>query len=220
MAERDIALAWGQLALALGEPRRALQITDQLLASASGLTAAHAAQPIPHLLKMKGEALLSLGDPKTAVDVLELARHGTELRDARYILWPILRALASAHQLLEHTDAARHALAAARQLIGELALTIDDASLRAQFERTALGTLPKGKPLSAREVARRAYGGLTPREREVAALVAAGKTSREIAQRLVVSERTAEVHVGNILAKLGFTSRAQIAVWAVEHGLA
>ena len=51
-------------------------------------------------------------------------------------------------------------------------------------------------------------------------LVAHGKTSREIAEQLVISERTAEVHVGNILAKLGFTTRTQIAVWAVEHGLA
>jgi non-specific serine/threonine protein kinase len=60
---------------------------------------------------------------------------------------------------------------------------------------------------------------LTPREREVAVLVAQGKTSKEIADLLVVSERTAEVHVSNILGKLGFTSRAQVAAWAVEKGL-
>ena len=60
---------------------------------------------------------------------------------------------------------------------------------------------------------------LTAREREVAALVAHGMTNRQIAAKLVVTERTAETHVQNILNKLGFTSRAQIAAWATEHGL-
>ncbi len=66
---------------------------------------------------------------------------------------------------------------------------------------------------------KREFGGLTRREREVAAQVAQGKSNREIAAQLVLSERTVENHVGNILAKLGFASRAQIAVWAVEKGL-
>ena len=60
---------------------------------------------------------------------------------------------------------------------------------------------------------------LTSREREVAALVARGLTNREIAAALVVTERTAETHVQNILNKLGFTSRTQVAAWAVEQGL-
>lgn len=55
--------------------------------------------------------------------------------------------------------------------------------------------------------------GLTRREREVAALIAEGLSNREIAARLVVAQRTAEGHVENILAKLGFTSRAQVAGW-------
>ena len=59
---------------------------------------------------------------------------------------------------------------------------------------------------------------LTAREREVAGLVAKGLTSREIAGHLVVSQRTVEGHVQAILDKLGFASRTQIAVWAVEHG--
>jgi non-specific serine/threonine protein kinase len=56
---------------------------------------------------------------------------------------------------------------------------------------------------------------LTPRQREVAALIALGLTNREIASRLVVAERTAEGHVQGILNKLGFYSRARIAAWAV-----
>jgi predicted ATPase/DNA-binding CsgD family transcriptional regulator len=57
---------------------------------------------------------------------------------------------------------------------------------------------------------------LTGREREITALVAQGKSNREIANELVLSRRTVEKHVANILSKLGFTSRAQIVRWAVE----
>src|SRR5262249_8979216 len=60
---------------------------------------------------------------------------------------------------------------------------------------------------------------LTPREREIAALVARGLANREIAARLVVAQRTVETHVHNILGKLELTTRGQLAFWAVEHGL-
>ena len=60
--------------------------------------------------------------------------------------------------------------------------------------------------------------GLTRREREVAALIAEGLSNREIAARLVVAQRTAEGHVENILSKLGFTSRAQVAGWLAAQG--
>lgn len=57
---------------------------------------------------------------------------------------------------------------------------------------------------------------LTKREQQVANLVAKGMTNKEIAAHLVISPRTAQGHVEHILAKLGFTSRAQIAAWVVE----
>ncbi|HTD76857.1 MAG TPA: LuxR C-terminal-related transcriptional regulator, partial [Chloroflexota bacterium] len=60
---------------------------------------------------------------------------------------------------------------------------------------------------------------LSPREREVAGLVAQGLSNRDIAERLVVSERTAENHVQRVLNRLGLRSRAQVAVWAVQNGL-
>jgi DNA-binding CsgD family transcriptional regulator len=56
-------------------------------------------------------------------------------------------------------------------------------------------------------------GGLTRREREVAAFVAEGLSNREIAARLVISPRTAETHVQNMLVKTGFSTRSQLAVW-------
>jgi predicted ATPase/DNA-binding CsgD family transcriptional regulator len=59
---------------------------------------------------------------------------------------------------------------------------------------------------------------LTAREREVVTLVARGLTNRQIAETLVVSERTAEWHVANTLGKLGLSTRAQLAVWAASSG--
>ena len=60
-------------------------------------------------------------------------------------------------------------------------------------------------------------GGLSKRELEVARFVASGMTSRAIAERLFLSERTVESHLEHILTKLGFSSRAQVAGWVVEH---
>jgi non-specific serine/threonine protein kinase len=65
-----------------------------------------------------------------------------------------------------------------------------------------------------------APGGLTRREREVAALVARGLTNREIAAALLVTGHTAERHVEHILGKLGLRSRTQVAAWAVAHDVA
>ena len=56
--------------------------------------------------------------------------------------------------------------------------------------------------------------GLTPREREVLALVADGRTNRQIAERLFISESTAGVHVSNIIGKLGVATRGEAAAIA------
>lgn len=58
---------------------------------------------------------------------------------------------------------------------------------------------------------------LTPRESEVADLIAAGLSNKAIAARLVIAQRTAEAHVEHILGKLGFSSRAQVAAWVTEQ---
>lgn len=60
---------------------------------------------------------------------------------------------------------------------------------------------------------------LTPREREVLALIADGRSNREMAGELVLSERTIETHVANVLGKLGLANRTQAAAWAATHGL-
>ena len=62
-----------------------------------------------------------------------------------------------------------------------------------------------------------AAGGLTRREREIAGLLAEGLSNKEIAMRLVISQRTVETHVDHVLGKLGITSRAQVASWVAEQ---
>ncbi|MFF7728152.1 response regulator [Streptomyces sp. NPDC008001] len=60
---------------------------------------------------------------------------------------------------------------------------------------------------------------LTEREREVLALIADGRSNREIARALVLSEKTVKTHVSNILMKLDLADRTQAALWAVRHGI-
>jgi DNA-binding CsgD family transcriptional regulator len=108
-------------------------------------------------------------------------------------------------------EAARE-LAAAREIFARLGaaleLEIVDLALKQHglAPRSASAAAGRGNPL-------------TPREREVLSLIARGCSNREIAQELFISAKTAEIHVGNILGKLGCGSRAQAAVHAVAHGL-
>jgi non-specific serine/threonine protein kinase len=74
-------------------------------------------------------------------------------------------------------------------------------------------------PSARREPGTAAPDALTAREQEVAALIGRGLTSKEIASVLVITERTADTHAERIRSKLGLRSRAEIAAWAVRHGL-
>ncbi|WP_165488352.1 ATP-binding protein [Actinomadura formosensis] len=105
----------------------------------------------------------------------------------------------------------------------------DRASAAARLDRGAgiaarLGAAPLARRV--RERARRAGlagpsgGPLTARESEVIRLLARGRTNREIAEELVISPKTASVHISNILAKLGASSRAEAAATARDRGLA
>ncbi|WP_260613276.1 response regulator transcription factor, partial [Streptomyces sp. WAC05858] len=85
----------------------------------------------------------------------------------------------------------------------------------------APGARAPGSPVPAAESAKPVDPaeelGLTPRERDVLRLVAAGRSNRQIAEELFISPKTASVHVSNILAKLGVSSRGEAA--AVAHRL-
>ncbi|WP_448611466.1 ATP-binding protein [Geodermatophilus sp. URMC 60] len=86
------------------------------------------------------------------------------------------------------------------------------------LERAAAVALALGEEAAARTPVPPPSGPLTRRQQEVADLVAEGLTDREIAARLVISPRTAESHVEQILTRLGFRSRAQIAAWTATQG--
>jgi DNA-binding CsgD family transcriptional regulator/Tfp pilus assembly protein PilF len=216
LSERRVDWVRGELALAQSEPEVALQIADRLIASAPGEIRT---QPIPRLWKLKGEALAALKRLREATEALEEAKRGALERREPPLLWQIHGSLGRVYRLLKREQDASNVVAAAREGIDLLAQTIDEAELREHFLQRARASLPKEKPVSPRRAAAEKYGGLTKREREVAALVARGKSNREIADQLVVSERTIETHVANILFKLGFASRAQVAAWVVEVGL-
>jgi DNA-binding CsgD family transcriptional regulator len=214
--ERRVRWVWGELALATGETEVALGIAEQLLASAPG---SRSKQPIPWLLKLKGEALGALSRREEAIQVLLEARSGALARHERPLLWQIDRSLGQIYRQLKQNDLSQRRFALAREEIVSLASAVDDDSLREDFLQTALGALPKESSVSANRAAKEAFGGLTERERAVTLLVAQGKANQEIADALVVAKRTVETHINNIMHKLGLTSRAQLAVWAVERGL-
>jgi two-component system, NarL family, response regulator NreC len=102
-------------------------------------------------------------------------------------------------------------------------------SLRRASPDTAIVLPPAGAPgprlvravrLAAQDFERRrAADGLTVRERDIVRLVALGHTSREIAERLVLSVRTVEAHRARVQARLGAASRAELVRWALDHGL-
>ena len=73
--------------------------------------------------------------------------------------------------------------------------------------------------LSERPPAAAGLDDLTPRERDVLALIAQGRSNKRIALELGISEKTVKTHVGHVLAKLDVTDRTQAAVLAVRHGL-
>ncbi|HZO32361.1 MAG TPA: LuxR C-terminal-related transcriptional regulator [Chloroflexota bacterium] len=75
-------------------------------------------------------------------------------------------------------------------------------------------TAPRSEPTADAD----RVSSLTRREQEIAVLMARGLTNRQIADTLVISERTASTHITNILGKLGFVNRAQVAAWVVEQG--
>ena len=215
-AERRMLWAKGNLFLAENKPAEALRIAEHLLDSKRS---AQETQPIPGLLKLKGEALFALKQFKKAEQSLEQAKQGAEQREALPLLWQIHAQLGWLYKGQKNIEQAEKEFASARQVIQKLGANIADEQVREEFIRAASTSLPKEKKVSRRQSEAEKFGGLTPREREVARFLSQGKSNREIAEGLVLSERTVENHVGNILTKLGFDSRAQIAVWAVEKGL-
>ncbi len=145
-------------------------------------------------------------DPERAARLLGVAQASLEAIGA-----PIYPFMQSDHE---------RCVAATRAVLGEkafttafqagAALTIEEAIAEAMNEER------QKKPVAGVVAGQDKSTPLTPREKEVATLVADGLTNKQIAERLVISPRTAEGHIEHIMTKLGFTRRTQIAAFMVE----
>jgi len=216
LGQRLVWAARADLALARDDPHLALHITDQLFASAVGLSSESS---IPRLAKLRGEALIKLKQAAEAETILQDARTTALKHGLRPLLWRIsLTQGKLAHAQRRYEEADRR-FAEALEMLEDLASSLPDQTFHQHFLQHAQALFPRTRQPSAHRLAKKTFGGLTQRERAVAALIARGKSNREIADALVVAPHTIETHVSSILSKLGFTSRTQIAVWATEKGL-
>lgn len=217
IAERVCWYMRARLAHLEGQDEYALDIIEQLIAAAPNVSSERI---IPILWKLRGEVRAALKDFDAAEMDLDAARTAARAQGNRALLWrthlALGRVLVSRRQRA-HADAE---FSAARIIVKEMAVTLSDQALRARFLERAEALFPSPLPLTPRLAAKREFGSLTERERQVASGIAAGWSNRQIAKELVLSEYTVATHVSNILNKLGFASRTQIAAWATEIGLA
>jgi DNA-binding CsgD family transcriptional regulator len=216
IGQRLVWAARAELALASGDHDQALGIINRLIASAANLSEEHV---IPLLWMLRGEALAGLDSIEEAETALRAAQEAAHAQGLRPWLWRICVVLGKFYQSQGRREEADQLFATTRTIIEELAANVPGEHLSAHFLSQATAMLPQKRTLTAGRAARQGFGGLTSREREVAALIAQGKINREIAEDLVISERTVETHVSNIMFKLGLQSRRQIREWAREKGL-
>ena len=162
---------------------------------------------VPLLRAMSAQAtsavLLAEGDARGAVAALHRARSAWEELAAPYEVARVRVLLASACHRLGDADTARLELAAAREVFAEVGARPDLARLDESAGRR--------RPDAA--------AGLTAREVEVIRLVASGLTNREIADELVISEKTVARHLNNMFTRLGLANRAAATAYAYEHEL-
>ena len=220
-----VTYARARLALARRDPALALRLCGQLRPLGVG----DASQSdLPLLVRLRAEAVTALRargvmgtEPAEDVEsALRAAREAAQRQGLRSELWRIDAALGAHYRAWGRSDEARHAFVSARAVIEELAAGIPDRSSRNLFLQNATALLPRAYRLSPLTSAAARFGGLSARERDVAALIARGKSNAEIAAALVLGRRTVETHVGNILTKIGASSRREIAAWAIANGLA
>lgn len=152
----------------------------------------------------RGAVLLATGDAADACRALRRAWRAWQELDAPYEAARARLLMAQACRHLADHDTADMELDAARRVFEQLGAA-PALARAAQLSRTP-GAAPPG--------------GLTPREVDVLQLVATGATNREVADTLVISEKTVARHLSNMFTKLGLTSRAAATAWAYEHDLA
>jgi DNA-binding CsgD family transcriptional regulator len=192
--------AYVEIMLAAGDIHAARMAADELASLAADFDApvltAMAAQA-------RGAVRLAEGDPRAALPVLRQAWTGWQEVDAAYDAARVRVLIGLASRDLGDVDAAGMEFDAARWIFQQLGARPDLTRVEA-FSRPL-------KPTPA--------GGLSAREIQVLRLVAAGKTNRQIASTLFISERTVERHLSNIFNKLDLPSRSAATAYAYEHQL-
>ncbi|MEF9387139.1 response regulator transcription factor [Ralstonia solanacearum species complex bacterium KE056] len=162
---------------------------------------------MPGLSGLETLQLLAQDLPDTAVVMLTVSEEADELKAA-------LRDGARGY-LVKNIEADTLVAGVRRAAAGEPVISESmTAKLVAHF-RAPEKAAPAAPPAAAAVSADR----LTPRERDIVRGLARGESNKEIARALDVAESTVKIHVQNILKKLNLTSRVQVAVYAVEHGL-
>ncbi len=217
-----VGTAQVELAFAQHKPELALQLIDDEMKLFGGTepSIAFVAGHYVQQLYLRGKALTALGQYDEAEAELQAAQRIARVQDALPLLWHMHQSLGNLYRATSRPKQAEEEFSAARALVKQLADNIPDKALRHHFLHQARAMIPPLRPLTPRQAARQEFGGLTRRERQVAAVVAQGKSNQEIADELVISVKTVEAHLSRILSKLGFSSRAQIAAWVVGKGLA
>jgi DNA-binding NarL/FixJ family response regulator len=150
-----------------------------------------------------GSVRLAAGDATAAIASLRRAWNGWRDLEAPYEAARVRVDIACACRVLGDEDGASMELDAARAAFVDLGAIVD-------IERV-------DQLLGVESI--NATGGLSAREREVLVLVAAGRSNRQIADALVISEKTVSSHISHILTKLGVPSRTAAAAYAHEHDL-
>jgi predicted ATPase/DNA-binding CsgD family transcriptional regulator len=213
-AEIEVALAEGdeRKALLLGEGvRRLAQHPEKLM----GMVASD----YSWFLRTYGQALILASQLEEAKTALSTAQKMMVKQDILTELWRIQCTKARLYKAAHRWREGAATRAEARQLVQQLANSIPDEVLRQSFLERALEEITGEASPHRKQAASDPFDSLTPRQREVVAKVALGKTNAEIAEALSITTKTVEAHVSRILTRLAFSSRSQIAVWAVEHGL-
>jgi DNA-binding CsgD family transcriptional regulator len=213
--------AAAELALARRDAESALRILDRVFASVPGIEA-RGPRAVPRLALLRGDALAALARRQEAEDDFLGALESAVAQENVRIAWRAHAALVGLYREDNRAREANHHAQVARSMVAEIAAGLPGDELREQFAEGAERILERARSRShgPGRPTRQSPEGLTARETEVVRLLAQGKSNKQIAEMLVVAERTVEGHVSSILAKLGFTSRAQAAVWASENSRA
>ena len=218
LGERHLWASRAELALVEGRPDLALDIVDARLA-AERTANPESTLGVPRLSLLRADALTTLERYDEAERTLDEARDEAEAQDARPVLWRVELAVGHVHRLQRRRLEARRAFDAARAMADALAALVPDDGWRTRFREKLDSAIPSTPAPTPARAEKEALGGLTRRERDVAALVAQGKANRAIGRELGIGERTVEGYVASALAKLGFASRTQLAAWVVEKGI-